>query len=264
MPLIEKNDAQNTVPVPMTLQATPHPISLFPLSPLSTLRPSAISPSQIPLLHRSKSIACPSLKKQEFDKLKATQDWNKTKSKAIYKAQNAQKELVAQTKAKAAAAAITLAKDDETTDVTHEGDVVHIAYMVAYGKITPASYQKAILGPDMDNQWKAIHEEIKLLEKRNTWIIEDLPPSQKIIGCRWTYIIKHGPSGKVFWYKARLVVQGFSQISRVDYDDTFSPTIRLDSLWAILHIAAAYGWVCGQDNVTSVFLHSDIDHVIYM
>ena len=42
------------------------------------------------------------------------------------------------------------------------------------------------------------------------------------------------------------------------------PTVRLESLQVILHYAAAHGWYRGQDNVTGVFLHSKIDHEIYM
>ena len=72
---------------------------------------------------------------------------------------------------------------------------------------------------------------------------EDLPEGQKAIGCRWTYVIKTGLQGKILCYKAQLVAQGFSQIPGVDFSDTFSPTVRLDSLRAILHLAAAHGWV---------------------
>jgi hypothetical protein len=50
----------------------------------------------------------------------------------------------------------------------------------------------------------------------------------------------------------------------VDYDDTFSPTVRLDSLRVILHLAASHGWFRGQDDVTGAFLHGKLDHVIYM
>ncbi|EMD35852.1 hypothetical protein CERSUDRAFT_27462, partial [Gelatoporia subvermispora B] len=52
------------------------------------------------------------------------------------------------------------------------------------------------------------------------------------------YAIKRGPDGEILRFKARLVAQGFSQIPGVDYNDTFSPTVRLDALHAILHLAA--------------------------
>ena len=95
---------------------------------------------------------------------------------------------------------------------------------------------------------------------------EDLPEGQKAIGCRWTYVIKTGPQGEILHYKARLVTQGFSQIPGIDFSYTFSLTVCLDSLWAILHLAVAHGWAWGQDDVTRAFLHSNIgeNKVIYM
>jgi Reverse transcriptase (RNA-dependent DNA polymerase) len=60
------------------------------------------------------------------------------------------------------------------------------------------------------------------------------------------------------------VAQGFSQIIGIDFNDTFAPTIRLDTLRALLHLAAAHGWFHSQDDVTGAFLHSYITEVIYM
>ena len=77
-------------------------------------------------------------------------------------------------------------------------------------------------------------------------------------------MIKMGPDGAILRYKARLVAQGFSQIPGIDFNDTFAPTIRLDTLRALLHLAAAHGWFRGQDDITGAFLHSYITEVIYM
>ena len=109
-----------------------------------------------------------------------------------------------------------------------------------------------------------MQEEMDMLQKRGTWKLVDRPKDRKVIGCRWVYVIKYGPNGDILRYKARLVAQGYSQIPGLDYSDTFSPTVRLDSLRVILHYAAAHGWYRGQDDVTGAFLHSKIDHEIYM
>ena len=54
------------------------------------------------------------------------------------------------------------------------------------------------------------------------------------------------------------------QIPSVDYSDTFSLTVHLNPPCAILHFAAAHGWYCSQDDITGAFLHSKIDHEIFM
>ena len=57
-----------------------------------------------------------------------------------------------------------------------------------------------------------MEEEITLLKKRGTWKLVNKPKDRKVVGCRWTYIIKYGPNGEILRYKACLVAQGYSQI----------------------------------------------------
>jgi hypothetical protein len=37
-----------------------------------------------------------------------------------------------------------------------------------------------------------------------------LPPGKKTVGCKWVFIVKQNPEGKVEWYKAQLVAKGYS------------------------------------------------------
>jgi hypothetical protein len=64
--------------------------------------------------------------------------------------------------------------------------------------------------------------------------------------------------------KLHFVVQGFSQVWGIDYDNTFSPTVHLDSLQILFHLAASFRRFCAQDDVTGAFLHPEIDHNIYV
>jgi hypothetical protein len=153
---------------------------------------------------------------------------------------------------------------EEVAPTTSQSEVAELAYLAAYGPDTPLSFYEATKSREADLWWQAMREEIEMLKERGTWIVEELPQGRKAIGCRWTYTLKYGPDGEISRYKARLVAQGFSQIPGIDYDDTFSPTVRLDSIRILLHLSAAYGWFRGQDDVKGAFLHSDLDHIIYM
>lgn len=128
----------------------------------------------------------------------------------------------------------------------------------------PASFHEATDSPDADHWWQAMREEIGMLQQRGTWVLETPPPDRKVIGCRWTYVIKRGPGGEITRYKARLVAQGFSQVPGINYGDTLSPTVHMDTLQILLHLLAAHRWHRAQDDVTSTFLHSKLDHVVYM
>jgi len=47
--------------------------------------------------------------------------------------------------------------------------------------------------------------------ENNTWILIDLPPGYKLVGCKWIFKKKLQPDGIVDKYKARLVAKDFTQ-----------------------------------------------------
>ncbi|XP_075097917.1 uncharacterized protein LOC142175238 [Nicotiana tabacum] len=70
-----------------------------------------------------------------------------------------------------------------------------------------------------DPKWKqAMDEEIRAIERNNTWELTDLPENQKTIGVKWVYKTKLKDNGEVDKYKARLVAKGYKQEHGVDYE----------------------------------------------
>jgi hypothetical protein len=65
-------------------------------------------------------------------------------------------------------------------------------------------------------------------------------------------------------HKARLVAKGFQQIHEINYDETFAPVAKLDSIMLALAIGAARGWKVHQMDVKNAFLHGDLSKEIYM
>jgi hypothetical protein len=101
----------------------------------------------------------------------------------------------------------------------------------------PSSEAEALSDP----LWKAaIEEEITKLQALGTWEYTKLPLGRKTVGCKWVFTVKNTPTGLIDHYKARLVAQGFSQLLGDDYLETFSPTIRAESLRTLLAIGALY------------------------
>ena len=126
------------------------------------------------------------------------------------------------------------------------------------------SYKEAVRSPESAEWNKAMKEEIDNHTQRRTWELVPLPKGRKAIGSQWTYVIKFDSDGSITRYKARLVAQGCSQVIGIDYYDTFTPTIRLETVRALLHLTAAHGWYRGQDDIVAVFLFGDLDEEIYM
>ena len=118
---------------------------------------------------------------------------------------------------------------------------------------------------DDNEMWgEAINEEMRALNKNDTWVIVPRPTNQNIVGSKWVFKIKHKADGSIERYKARLVAKGFSQQPGTDYDDTYAPVARYDSLRLLLALAAHNGWIPRQLDVKSAFLYGNLDRKIYM
>ena len=65
-------------------------------------------------------------------------------------------------------------------------------------------------------------------------------------------------------FKARLVVKGFGQRKVVDFDEIFSPVVKMSSIRTVLGIAASMNLEVEQLDVKTAFLHGDLEEEIYM
>src|SRR4051812_4087054 len=81
--------------------------------------------------------------------------------------------------------------------------------------------------------------EIGFMYENQVWNLVDLPDGQKAVENKWIFKKKTDADGNVTIYKARLIAKGFRQIQGVDYDDTFSPVVKLKSVRILLAIAAS-------------------------
>ena len=62
----------------------------------------------------------------------------------------------------------------------------------------------------------------------------------------------------------RLVEKGYSQVQGLDYNETFSPLARMDSIGMVLAIDASKRWEVHHMDVKSAFLNGDLEEEIYM
>ncbi len=66
------------------------------------------------------------------------------------------------------------------------------------------------------------------------------------------------------WEIVKLVVQGFTETYGVDYDQTFSPVVKFESIWTVLSLCAQQDMHIVQFDICTTFLHGDRDEEIYM
>ena len=72
--------------------------------------------------------------------------------------------------------------------------------------------------------------EIKALEKNQTWDLVILPQNKSATGCKWVYKVKFQADGSVKRYKARLVAKASTQQEGIDIFYTYSPVAKITTV----------------------------------
>ena len=128
----------------------------------------------------------------------------------------------------------------------------------------PKTFQEAMSSRDVAFWKEAINDEMDSLISNNTWIIVDLPPSSKPIGCKWVFRRKYNTDGSLQTFKARLVAKGFKQKEGINYFDTYAPMARITSIRVLLALASLYNLFVHQMDVETAFLNGELDEEDYM
>ena len=71
---------------------------------------------------------------------------------------------------------------------------------------------------------------LETLRQAGTWELASAPKGANIVSSKWVLHTKKDAAGNVIRYKARLVMQGFSQVPDVDYFNTFAPVAKIASI----------------------------------
>ena len=128
----------------------------------------------------------------------------------------------------------------------------------------PATVDEAMSSPERKKWKEAMRKEMKSIETNKVWELVELPKGKKTIGCKWVYKRKTDADGSLKRYKARLVAKGYSQQHGLDYDETFSPVARFESLRTLLALAVQDGLRVHHMDVTTAFLNGELKEEVYM
>ena len=102
----------------------------------------------------------------------------------------------------------------------------------------PSSVHEAMASRNKDKWSRAMENELESLHDNQVWELVELPKGKKTIGSKWVFKEKVGADGTTERYKARLVAQGYAQRQGLDYDETFSPVVRPESVRTMVALSA--------------------------
>jgi hypothetical protein len=96
----------------------------------------------------------------------------------------------------------------------------------------------------------AMQEELNNFKRTEVWSLVP-PPKQNIVGTKWVFHNKQGEHGVVTRNMARLVAKGYDQVAGLDFEETFAPVARLESIRILLACAAHHSFRLFQMDVKS-------------
>lgn len=127
----------------------------------------------------------------------------------------------------------------------------------------PENFQEVLSSKEKTQWLEAMNEEMSSLKKNDTYELVKRPKSKKVLKNRW--IFKNKKDGeKIVKRKARLVVKGCNQKKGIDFDEIFSPVVKMTSIRTVLGLVASLDLEMEQLDVKTAFLHGDLQEEIYM
>nr|GEU37494.1 retrovirus-related Pol polyprotein from transposon TNT 1-94 [Tanacetum cinerariifolium] len=127
--------------------------------------------------------------------------------------------------------------------------------------IEPTNVNKALT----DESWIVVmQEELNQFIANAVWELVPQPKNMTIIGTKWVFRNKLDENGIISRNKARLVAQGYNQQEGIDYNETYAPVARLESIRILLAYACALDFKLFQMDVKSAFLNDFINEEVYI
>ncbi|KAJ3702073.1 hypothetical protein LUZ61_005778 [Rhynchospora tenuis] len=136
-----------------------------------------------------------------------------------------------------------------------------IAHCAFVSQLEPKTFKEANVDP---NWIVAMQEELNQFERNQVWELVPLPSGKQVIGTKWVFRNKLDEYGNVVRNKARLVAQGYKQQEGIDFEETFAPVARLESIRMLLAYAANKGFTLFQMDVKSAFLNGWIEEEVFV
>ena len=128
----------------------------------------------------------------------------------------------------------------------------------------PNTYKEAIDSTEAAQWADAIKDELRAHDENHTWKLVPRTADMRTIDSKWVFRVKTSAEGENHRFKARLCARGFLQREGIDYNETFAPVVRYDSLRVLLATIATKDLEVVQFDVQTAFLYGKLDETVFM
>ena len=107
-------------------------------------------------------------------------------------------------------------------------DIETLAYHSDYvDQELPKSIEEALSSPEWYRAMKAEYDSLQINE---VWDIVEMPEGKNLSTGKWHFALKRNSKGEIIRHKTKYVARGFKQKRGVDYDQKYSPTVKMVKL----------------------------------
>jgi hypothetical protein len=133
----------------------------------------------------------------------------------------------------------------------------HLVLTATTSSPTPSPTSARVVLTD-PNCRAAMEDEYGALMSNGTWELVPRPHGSNVVIGKWVFTCKLRANGAFDRYKARWVLQGFTQRPGVDYDETFKPVVKPATVHTVLATAVSRDWLIQQFDVKNAILHDTL------
>ncbi|MBW0537004.1 hypothetical protein O181_076719 [Austropuccinia psidii MF-1] len=128
----------------------------------------------------------------------------------------------------------------------------------------PKTYETEIQGKNKLEWSSEIKKELSTMNQLEVWDVVELRSDYKLVGTTWVFRAKKDHLNQALEHKAHLYAQGFTQTPGIDFEKTYAPTARMNSLRELIAHASFSRLDFHQIDIRSTFLHAPLTETVYL
>ena len=129
----------------------------------------------------------------------------------------------------------------------------------------PATREEMLAHPHRDGYISAETVEMEQLHAQKVYELVERTRDMNVLSNRWVYKAKRAPtSGEISKFRSRLVAKGFKERFGIEFTETFSSNIRMDTVRLMLALITYYDLESWHFDIRAYFLYGKMDEDVYM